>query len=70
MAQLVRMATNLRMYGVLHRDVKPDNICLRTRGGSRIPLILIDFGKATPVQDVPGRRRMRVVAECYRAPEL
>ena len=38
--------------GLVHRDVKPNNIVLESDGGVR----LVDFGFATPIERVNGRR--------------
>jgi len=41
--------------GVLHRDVKPDNILIETRDGRVTRVIVSDFGVARPLdQDTPG----------------
>jgi len=70
------MASLLRVEGILHRDVKPDNICLRFCEGRPLtspnPLVLIDFGRAILVgdQDKEGGMDYTVVAPNYRAPEL
>ena len=70
MRDIEQMGRELRDVGVLHRDVKPDNICLQQPFSttSATSLILIDFGRAIRTDDDMGSDD--VVAEAYRAPEL
>ena len=63
--RLARAAVTLHRAGIVHRDIKPDNVILEKAGGLR----LIDLGVARvpqleefPVQDVPG-------TASYMAPE-
>lgn len=52
--------------GLLHRDIKPDNVYLRTGGGS--PL-LIDFGSARYALGAQSRSMSAVVSMGYAPPE-
>lgn len=64
--KLVRAVVTLHRAGIIHRDIKPDNVILLTSGGLR----LVDLGVARvprledfPAQDIPG-------TPSYMAPEL
>jgi serine/threonine protein kinase len=64
--KLARGAAALHQAGVIHRDIKPDNVILESGGG----LKLIDLGTArvaaledTASRDIPGTR-------AYMAPEM
>ena len=65
-AKIARAATALHRAGVIHRDIKPDNVILLKSGGLR----LVDLGVARvprleefPAEDIPG-------TPSYMAPEL
>lgn len=64
--KLARAVATLHRAGIIHRDIKPDNVILLTAGGLR----LVDLGVARvplledfPAQDIPG-------TASYMAPEL
>lgn len=64
--KLVRAVTALHRAGIIHRDIKPDNVILLKDGGLR----LVDLGVARvpvledfPAEDIPG-------TASYMAPEL
>ena len=64
--KLARAVATLHRAGIIHRDIKPDNVILLTGGGLR----LVDLGVARvplledfPAQDIPG-------TASYMAPEL
>jgi serine/threonine protein kinase len=64
--KLARGAAALHRAGIIHRDIKPDNVILENDGG----LKLIDLGTAriaaldeTASKDIPGTR-------AYMAPEM
>ncbi|WP_050400857.1 bifunctional protein-serine/threonine kinase/phosphatase [Bradyrhizobium embrapense] len=64
--KLVRAVTALHRAGIIHRDIKPDNVILAKDGGLR----LVDLGVARvplledfPAEDIPG-------TASYMAPEL
>ena len=56
MKDIVQMGMELRDVGVLHRDVKPDNICIQQPFSmtSSNSLVLIDFGRAIRTDDDMG----------------
>ena len=62
--QLFAALQYLRKLGVLHRDIKPDNILLKDG-----TVKLADFGSARFV-DRPGRMSTYVGTRWYRAPEM
>jgi len=73
MCEIIRIADVLRKVGVLHRDVKPDNICMREAdGGESQELVLIDFGTGLFENDMDGVdvKIAGVGAPSFRAPEL
>lgn len=51
--QLLDCVETLHKLGLVHGDLKPDNICLKLRGES-LSLYLIDFGLATKFCDDNG----------------
>ncbi|XP_036395463.1 serine/threonine-protein kinase pim-1 [Megalops cyprinoides] len=53
LAQLLRALLHCQERGVLHRDVKPDNLLIQT---STLKLKLIDFGCGDLVKDTPYKR--------------
>ena len=64
--KLARAVATLHRAGIIHRDIKPDNVILLAAGGLR----LVDLGVARvplledfPAQDIPG-------TASYMAPEL
>ncbi|KAG2620493.1 putative cyclin-dependent kinase F-2 [Panicum virgatum] len=63
--QLLDGAAGMHAAGLMHRDLKPDNVLVDGRGGLKI----CDLGKSRPVADEPPYSNP-VVARNYRAPEL
>ena len=73
MREIITIASVLRRVGIIHRDVKPDNICMRDRNiNISESLVLIDFGNGMfeKDMDIEGGMSPCVVAPCYRAPEV
>ena len=65
LAQILSGLAHLHAHGVLHRDLKPDNVLVDGRGHARIA----DLGAAA-VADTPLGRAPRVTALAYRSPEM
>ena len=55
----------IHSYGLLHRDISPDNIMLQTDGQAR----LLDMGAAVDVRSGGGRASMAVAKQYFSAPE-
>src|SRR5688572_14965631 len=56
--------------GIVHRDIKPDNIVLETRGGRSDIVKILDFGIATMLDEDSGVRTLGAGTPHYLAPEL
>ncbi|OEL27435.1 putative cyclin-dependent kinase F-2 [Dichanthelium oligosanthes] len=63
--QLLVGAAGMHGVGLMHRDMKPDNVLLDARGDLKI----CDLGRSRAVADDPPYSNL-VVARNYRAPEL
>lgn len=66
-SELLRAAAGLSAAGVVHRDVKPDNVLVVP--GSARPLQLIDFGSACEVRRPLWGRGVDVLDPLYAPPE-
>jgi serine/threonine protein kinase len=53
MRQLLLALAEMRSKGVIHRDLKPDNIMLRRCGKGEEECVIIDFGLATLTDALP-----------------
>ncbi|MBS2016646.1 MAG: serine/threonine protein kinase [Deltaproteobacteria bacterium] len=73
-SQILRALEAAHALGVIHRDLKPDNVFVTFEGGRPV-LKLIDFGIAKLKQDTPGAQKNLTVAGMlmgtpeYMAPE-
>jgi serine/threonine-protein kinase len=68
--QTARALSRAHALGVLHRDVKPDNIVLVPQPGGRTLVKLIDFGVAEVVDDAGEGTDAIVGTAEYIAPEI
>ncbi|XP_029962559.1 homeodomain-interacting protein kinase 1-like [Salarias fasciatus] len=66
--QLMVALGALKRFGILHADIKPDNVMLVDAAARPFRAKLIDFGEAVPVSKVT--RGMQIQAIGYRAPEV
>ncbi|XP_034556038.1 homeodomain-interacting protein kinase 2-like [Notolabrus celidotus] len=67
-SQMASALSHLGSLGIVHGDIKPDNIMVVDRHKKPLQVKLIDFGLACPVSACePG---MCVQTICYRAPEV
>ncbi|KAK2910683.1 hypothetical protein Q8A73_008398 [Channa argus] len=66
--QMLVAVKALRSIGVVHADIKPDNVMLVNHESQPLRIKLIDFGLACPINKL--RQCMTVQAICYRAPEV
>ena len=66
MFQLLRALEGVHALGIVHRDIKPQNILTDGRGNVKLG----DFGLARPVSPAPVAYTGYVVTRWYRAPEL
>jgi serine/threonine-protein kinase len=68
---VARALSEAHAEGIVHRDVKPENVFLATRGGGRWTVKVLDFGIAkTPVRDIRLTRDGRALGSpMYMAPE-
>lgn len=71
LADLFRALSHIHSLGIIHRDVKPSNVLLRSASG---PAVLADFGIAWSPRDKdsesPDEKITDVGTEAYRPPEL
>jgi serine/threonine protein kinase len=68
--QLLIGVRNMHNCGLMHRDIKPDNILVTQAGVNEWDLVVADFGLAKAVH-LPGHLLTHeVVTMLYRAPEL
>jgi serine/threonine-protein kinase len=69
--QAARGLSRAHALGVLHRDVKPDNLFLATQEGARPVVKLLDFGVAEQLATPGGAATRELVGTvAYMAPEV
>nr|XP_061797392.1 homeodomain-interacting protein kinase 1-like [Nerophis lumbriciformis] len=66
--QLLVALVTLKKLGILHTDIKPDNIMIVNRKEQPLKVKLIDFGNAIPVSKIKQGLEIQPVG--YRAPEI
>ncbi|KAM4562892.1 homeodomain-interacting protein kinase 3-like [Odontesthes bonariensis] len=67
-AQLLAALDALKALGILHADIKPDNVMLVDARDQAPRVRLIDFGRAVPVSSLRPGQSLQPVG--YRAPEV
>ncbi|XP_061639105.1 homeodomain-interacting protein kinase 2-like [Phyllopteryx taeniolatus] len=66
--QLLVALVTLKSVGILHTDIKPDNIMIVNRKEQPLKVKLIDFGNALPASKIKQGLEIQPVG--YRAPEI
>ncbi|XP_061137194.1 homeodomain-interacting protein kinase 2-like [Syngnathus typhle] len=66
--QLLMALVSLKHLGILHADIKPDNIMIVNRKEQPLKVKLIDFGNAIPASKIKLGVEIQPVG--YRAPEI
>lgn len=69
MVQVITALDYIHSKGVVHRDIKPDNIMFTRSHDGRLTLKIIDFGLAAP-EDGPEPLRAPAGTNYYLAPEV
>ncbi|XP_072222409.1 homeodomain-interacting protein kinase 1-like [Leuresthes tenuis] len=67
-AQLLAALDALKGLGIVHADIKPDNVMLVDARDQSLRVKLIDFGRAVPVSSIQPGLSLQPVG--YRAPEV
>ncbi len=67
--QVARALARVHTLGIVHRDVKPDNIFITTQADGHALIKLIDFGVAEKMKPEETRKELVGTAE-YMAPEI
>jgi hypothetical protein len=70
LAQLAAALTHAHAVGVVHCDVKPENVLIREVQGQPVGVKLVDFGLARNRRDGQGDRTLSQGTLAYLAPEL
>ncbi|KAL3981301.1 sialic acid binding Ig-like lectin 15 [Sarotherodon galilaeus] len=66
--QMLVALSTLKSIGIMHADIKPDNIMLVNQSRQPFKVKLIDFGYATPPVNIPCGAIIQALG--YRAPEV
>ena len=67
--QILRALDHAHAAGVIHRDLKPDNIMLIERDGHRDVVKILDFGIAKVTQPLSGQQALTQVGVIFGTPE-
>ena len=71
MYQLFDAMTFAHSRGIMHRDLKPDNILVRIDGKTKKTEVAIaDWGLSRTFEDISRPYTVEVTAWAYKAPEL
>lgn len=66
--QILRALSGAHRLGVVHRDLKPDNIFLCELGGDRLFVKVMDFGLAKLTEDDSIDRELTIAGEVFGTP--